>query len=80
MQFPNRKLLIFSALFYSNRRAQVLKTAEQLKDHLAADQLVYAITSRKRLARLSFKHYVVERQGDRLLISNKKSNERTKRK
>ena len=53
--------------------AQVLKTDEQLKDYLASDQRVYAITTRKRLARLSFRPYVGERQGDKLLISNKKS-------
>jgi len=74
----NEKLVFYrrireSALFYSHRRAQVLKTAEQLKDYLASDQRVYAITTRKRLARLSFGPYVVERQGDKLLISNKKS-------
>jgi len=62
-----------SALFYTHRRAQSLKTAEQLKDYLASDQRVYAITTRKRLARLPFRPYVVERQGDKLLISNKKS-------
>jgi 4-amino-4-deoxy-L-arabinose transferase-like glycosyltransferase len=74
----NEKLVFYrrireSALFYSHRQAQVLKTAEQLKDYLASDQRVYAITTRKRLARLSFGPYVVERQGDKLLISNKKS-------
>jgi len=35
-----------SALFYTHRRAQSLKTAEQLKDYLASDQRVYAITTR----------------------------------
>ena len=74
----NEKLVFYrrirdSALFYSHRRAEVLKTAEQLKDYLASDQRVYAVTTRKRLARLSFRPYVVERQGDKLLISNKKS-------
>jgi 4-amino-4-deoxy-L-arabinose transferase-like glycosyltransferase len=74
----NEKLVFYrrireSALFYSHRQAQVLKTDEQLKDYLASDQRVYAITTRKRLARLSFRPYVVERQGDKLLISNKKS-------
>jgi len=62
-----------SALFYTNRRGQALKTAEQLKDYLASDRRVYAITTRKRLARLPFRPYVVARQGDKLLISNKKS-------
>jgi 4-amino-4-deoxy-L-arabinose transferase-like glycosyltransferase len=81
----NEKLVFYrrireSALFYTHRQAQVLETAEQLKDYLASDQRVYAITTRKRLARLSFRPYVVERQGDKLLISNKKSNGRSKRK
>jgi hypothetical protein len=62
-----------SSLFYTLRRGQSLKTAEQLKDYLVSDQRVHAITPRKRLARLPFKPYVVERQGDKLLISNKKS-------
>jgi 4-amino-4-deoxy-L-arabinose transferase-like glycosyltransferase len=74
----NEKLVFYrgireSALFYTNRRAQSLKTAEQLKDYLASDQRVYAITTRKRLARLPFRPYVVARQGDKFLISNKKS-------
>jgi len=44
-----------------------------LKDYLASDQRVYAIATGKRLARLSLRSYVVDRQGDKLLISNKKS-------
>ena len=76
---PANEKLVFhrrineSALFYTHRQAQVLKTGEQLQDYLASDQRVYAITTRKRLARLSFRPYVVERQGDKLVISNKKS-------
>ena len=74
----NEKLVFYrrikdSALFYSHRQARALKTVEQLKDYLASDQRVYAITTRKRLARLLFKPYVVARQGDKLLISNKRS-------
>ena len=74
----NEKLVFYrrirdSALFYTHRQAQVLKTAEQLKDYLASDQRVYAVTTRKRFARLSFQPYVVARQGNKLLISNKKS-------
>ena len=46
---------------------------KKTKDYLASDQRVYAITPRNRLARLSLRPYVVERQGDKLLISNKKS-------
>jgi len=37
-----------SALFYSLHRAQVLKTDEQLKNYLASDQRVYAITTIKK--------------------------------
>jgi 4-amino-4-deoxy-L-arabinose transferase-like glycosyltransferase len=74
----NEKMVFYrrikdSALFYSHRQAQVLKTADQLKEYLATDQKVYAIATRKRIARLPFRPYIVERQGDKLLISNKKS-------
>lgn len=60
-----------SALFYTDRKARVLQTEEELKDYLSADQRVYCIISRKRLARLPFMPYVVERHGDKLLISNR---------
>ena len=63
-----------SALFYSHRQARVLKTEEQLKNYLASDRQVYAITTRKRFERLSFKPFILDRQGDRLLISNKNPN------
>ncbi len=73
----NEKLVFYrrikeTALFYTNRQAQVLETAEQLKNYLDSDQRVYAIITRRRFAGLSFRPYVVERQGNKLLISNKK--------
>ncbi len=61
-----------SALFYTDRKARVLETAEQLKNYLAADHRVYCIITRNKLATLPFRPYVVERQGDNLLISNRK--------
>jgi 4-amino-4-deoxy-L-arabinose transferase-like glycosyltransferase len=76
---PNNEKLAFyrrikdSALFYSDRQALVLKTAKQLKDYLASGQRVYAITTRKRYADLPFKPYIVKRQGNKLLISNRNS-------
>jgi 4-amino-4-deoxy-L-arabinose transferase-like glycosyltransferase len=71
----NEKLAFYrrirdSALFYTHRQARVLKTADQLKAYLATDQRVYAIITRKRFARLPFRPYIAERQGDKLLISN----------
>ncbi|MGD8291303.1 MAG: hypothetical protein PVF37_06345, partial [Desulfobacterales bacterium] len=60
-----------SALFYSDRQALVLKTAKQLKDYLASSQRVYAIITRKRYADLPFKPYIVTRQGNKLIISNR---------
>ena len=74
----NEKLAFYrrikdSALFYSDRQALALKTAEQLKDYLASDQRVYAIITRKRYADLPFRPNIVARQGDKLLISNKNS-------
>ncbi len=74
----NEKLAFYrrikdSALFYSSRQALVLKTADQLKDYLASDQVVYAIISRKRYAELPFRPRIAERHGNNFLISNEKS-------
>ena len=62
-----------SALFYTDRKARELESLEELKDYLASDKKVYCLITRKKLARLSLMPYVVERQGDKLLISNNKS-------
>lgn len=73
---PNESLTFYhrimeSALFYTDRRARRLKNAEQLQAYLASPQRVYCIISRRKLANLSCKYYIVARHGDKLLISNK---------
>jgi 4-amino-4-deoxy-L-arabinose transferase-like glycosyltransferase len=76
---PTDERLVFysrikeSALFYTDRKARVLENPEELKDYLASNNQVYCMITRKKLAGLSLMPYVVERQGDKLLISNKKS-------
>lgn len=74
---PDERLVFYrrikdSALFYTHRKASVLADPEQLKAYLTADKRVYCIISRKRLAEQKLMPYVVECQGDSLLISNKK--------
>ena len=63
-----------SALFYTDRKASVLDNPAQLRDYLSAERRVYCIITRKWLARLALAPYVVDRHGDKLLISNKNSN------
>lgn len=73
---PNESLTFYhrimeSALFYTNRTARKLKNADQLQEYLASPQRVYCIISRRKLENLKSKYYIVERLGDKLLISNK---------
>ena len=60
-----------SALFYTGRRADVLKNPGQLKRYLDADQPVFCIITRNRYSELKSPGYVVAQQGDKFLISNK---------
>lgn len=74
---PGEKIVFYrrikdSALFYTPRRARVLETEKQLRDYLAADKRVFCILTRNRLVKKQPLPYVVGRQGDKLLISNKK--------
>jgi hypothetical protein len=73
---PNESITFYhrimeSALFYTNRSARKLNSAEQLREHLASPQRVYCIISRRKLENLKSKYYIVDRLGDKLLISNK---------
>jgi 4-amino-4-deoxy-L-arabinose transferase-like glycosyltransferase len=75
---PNEKLVFYrrireSALFYANRKARVLKTNEQLEEHLASQKRVFCFISQKRLSDLKSIPYVIDQEGDNLLISNKKA-------
>ncbi|MGD8945244.1 MAG: glycosyltransferase family 39 protein [Desulfobacterales bacterium] len=75
---PDEKLVFYrrikeSALFYTNRKAIVLKTPDAISEYLDSPQRVFCIVTRKRLANLESMPYVVEQQGDKLLISNRKT-------
>jgi 4-amino-4-deoxy-L-arabinose transferase-like glycosyltransferase len=60
-----------SALFYTGRRADVLKKPHQLQDYLDSDKPVFCIITRQRYSEVKIPAYVVAQQGDKLLISNK---------
>jgi 4-amino-4-deoxy-L-arabinose transferase-like glycosyltransferase len=78
---PEKEDLIFfkrerdSALFYTNRRALVLRTPQQLKEYLASNKKIYCILKRdhlKELADLKQFFDIIDREGEKLLITNKK--------
>jgi hypothetical protein len=64
-------------LFYTNRRATVLKTTKQLRKYLAADRRVFCIVRLKDWDDIETLHsriHIVARQGDKFIVSNKKPN------
>jgi 4-amino-4-deoxy-L-arabinose transferase-like glycosyltransferase len=77
---PGEKLVCYhrlkdSALFYTNRLVLVLKGRQQLMDYLASDKPVFCIIERRhfeRLEKAKKMFYVFERDGNRLIISNRK--------
>jgi len=60
-----------TALFYTGRRADVLKKPDQLQNYLDSDKPVFCIITRSRYSELNKPGYIVAQQGDKLLISNK---------
>lgn len=77
---PGEKLVFFeklkdSALFYTNRRALVLDTTQQLMDYLASPQRVFCVIEKEsldKLEKLDEMAYVIDHEGDKLIISNRK--------
>ena len=61
-----------SALFYTGRRANVLKNPGQLQNYLQSDQRVYCIITRYRYAELKLQAPVVAREGNMMLITNRR--------
>jgi 4-amino-4-deoxy-L-arabinose transferase-like glycosyltransferase len=62
-----------STLFYTDRKATVLKDLRPLKDHLAAGERVFMVARQRHfepLARHLPAFFVWDREGDKLLISN----------
>jgi 4-amino-4-deoxy-L-arabinose transferase-like glycosyltransferase len=60
-----------TALFYTGRRAQVMKKPDQIQNYLDSDKKVYCIITRNRYSDLNTPVYVVAQEGDKLLVSNK---------
>jgi len=60
-----------TALFYTGRRAQVVKKTDQMQNYLDSDKREYCIITRSRYSELTKPVYVVAQQGDKLLVSNK---------
>jgi len=78
---PGEKLVFYrylreSALFYTNRRALLLIVPQQLRDYLASEKRVFCVIDRRsfeRLGRTEKIAYVIDQEGGKLIISNKKS-------
>ena len=78
---PGEKIVFYrvlrdSALFYTNRKALVLRNPQQLKDYLASNQRVYCIIRRgafESIENLEKIVYIIGQEGNRLIISNQKS-------
>lgn len=63
-----------SALFYTNRRATVLNTEQELLDHLASNKRVWCIIEQEKfetLKNVGNMSVVLGREGNKLLISNR---------
>jgi hypothetical protein len=78
---PEEKIVSYqelydSVLFYTDRKAIILKTPRQLKEYLASEERVFCIIERKHfgpLEKLGQMTYLVAREGNKLLISNEES-------
>jgi 4-amino-4-deoxy-L-arabinose transferase-like glycosyltransferase len=76
---PGENLVFFhgvkdSALFYTDRRATVLRGQRKLRGYLDSDERVFCVIDRKRLDRmwkLKSKVHVLNQEGRKLLISNR---------
>jgi 4-amino-4-deoxy-L-arabinose transferase-like glycosyltransferase len=73
---PGEKFTFYSriketALFYTGRRARVLKKPDQLQNYLDSDKPVFCIITRNRYSDLKTPVCVLAQEGDKLLISNK---------
>jgi 4-amino-4-deoxy-L-arabinose transferase-like glycosyltransferase len=77
---PGEEMIFFedlrdSALFYTNRLAVVLRDPERLLDHMSQDEQVLCVIDRKYFEHLedfSQVAYVIETEGHKLLISNRR--------
>jgi hypothetical protein len=61
-----------STMFYTNRLARVIETADDLSDHLASNETVYCIVKKKRLDESGVEAHVIMECGDDVVISNRR--------
>ena len=77
---PEEKLVFYrrlrdSALFYTDRKAIVLFTPQQLINYLDSDKRVYCVINRnyfKEIKELENRAHVIDHEGNKLMISNQK--------
>jgi hypothetical protein len=75
---PGEKMVFYydlrdSALFYTNRKALVLLTPEQLRNYFASDKKAYCVLDRnyfERFEDLKQTAFILGKEGRKLLISN----------
>jgi 4-amino-4-deoxy-L-arabinose transferase-like glycosyltransferase len=70
-KFTFYKRIKESALFYTGRRARVLKNSDQLHAYLDSKQRVFCLITRGRFEEIKTPVYVVAGEGNKLLISNR---------
>ena len=78
---PSGEKLVFinsvkdTALFYTYRRARILRTPKEMIDFLSSDKKVYCIVNKSlyndldKVRRMS---YIIDEEGGNLIISNRK--------
>ena len=72
-KFTFYKRIKETALFYTGRRARVLKNPDQLNDYLDSKDRVFCLITRDRFEELKTPAYVVAGEGNKMLISNRSS-------
>jgi hypothetical protein len=77
---PEEKLVFYrrlrdSALFYTDRKAIVLFTPQQLINYLDSPKRIYCVINRnyfKNIKELENRAHVIDHEGNKLMISNQK--------
>jgi hypothetical protein len=65
-----------SALFYTNRRLQLIRNYKELSDLLSTEERVYCVISASRYREMNVQAPIIREIGDDLLISNRPAGKR----